>query len=263
MPTIATWNVNSIKSRLPHVLQYLDDAKPDVVLLQELKTIEDNFPFMEIEEKGYNVAAYGQKTYNGVAILSKHPIEDVQKGLPGNEEDPQARYIEAVITIEDEAWRVASVYVPNGQSPDSDKFPYKMGFLDCLEAHAKTLLTYEEKLVIGGDYNIAPEPQDVYAPKQLEGSVCFHRDERAKYRKLIHLGLTDAYRAIHPQEADMFSWWDYRGGGWQQNKGMRIDHLLLSPEAADSLKDADIDKTPRGWDKASDHTPVWAEIVLS
>ncbi len=261
MAKIVTWNVNSIKSRLQHVLQYLDDAKPDVLLLQELKCTEDTFPFMEIEDRGYNVAAYGQKTYNGVAIISKHPLDDVQKGLPDNEEDPQARYIEAVVCVGKEAYRVASVYVPNGQSPTSDKFPYKLGFLDKLEAHIATLLKYEEKIIVGGDYNIAPQSQDVYAPRQLEGTCCFHKDERAKFRKLIHLGLSDAYRIIHPQKPESFSWWDYRGGGWQRNQGMRIDHLLLSPEAADALENSDIDKTPRGWEKPSDHTPVWAEIA--
>lgn len=261
MPKIVTWNVNSIKSRLQHVLRYLDENQPDILLLQELKCTDENFPYMEIEDKGYNVAVHGQKTYNGVAIISKFPLEDVQKGLPGNENDEQARYIEAVVSVEHEAWRVVSVYVPNGQSPTSDKFPYKLGFFDKLEAHIAQLLTYEEKLVVGGDYNVAPSAEDVYAPKQLEGTCCFHHAERAKFRKLTHLGLADAYRVIHPTKGDEYSWWDYRGGGWQRNQGMRIDHLLLSPEASDSLKDANIDKTPRGWEKASDHAPVWAEIA--
>lgn len=260
MPIIATWNVNSVKSRLQHLMHYLDEAKPDILLLQELKCTEENFPFLEVEDKGYNVAVYGQKTYNGVAILSKYSLEDVQKGIPGYE-DEQARYIEAVVTVGDEAMRVASVYVPNGQSPDSDKFAYKMHFLERLEAHCKTLLTYEEKLIIGGDYNIAPQMMDVHAPKQLEGSICYHPKERARFRQFEHLGLTDAYRVLYPTESDCFSWWDYRGGAWQQNKGYRIDHLMLSPEAADALQDAGIDKTPRGWEKASDHTPVWAEIA--
>lgn len=262
MLRIATWNVNSVKSRLAHLLEYLKTAAPDILLLQELKCVEDAFPYMEIEELGYNVAVCGQKTYNGVAILSKYPLEDVIKILPGDESDEQARYVEAVVSLEGRAIRVASVYVPNGQSPTSDKFPYKLKFFDRLHDHIEKLLEHEEVLVIGGDYNIAPEAIDVFAPQQLEGTCCFHKDERAKWRRLIHLGLTEAFRAIHPYREKSYSWWDYRGGGWQRDQGMRIDHLLLSPQAADRLKDSDIDKTPRGWEKASDHTPVWAELAV-
>lgn len=258
---IATWNINSIKARLSHVLSWVKESSPDIVLLQETKVLEENFPAMEFEELGYNLAVAGQKTYNGVAILSKYPIEIETKALPGDESDPQARYIEGIISLDDAALRVASVYVPNGQAVGSEKFAYKMAFFDRLYAHIQKLLEFDEMLVIGGDYNVAPEPLDVYDPKSLDGSVCFHPDERAHFRKLLNLGLTEAWRALHPQE-QKFSWWDYRGGGWAQNKGLRIDHLLLSPQAADKLKSAEIDEAERGKEKASDHAPVWCTLSL-
>lgn len=260
MTKIATWNVNSIKSRLPHLIEYLrGDNAPDILLLQELKCTNDTFPYMEIEDAGYNIAAHGQKTYNGVAILSRYPIDDVIKELPGETEDDHARYIEAVISLDKKAIRVASIYVPNGQSPDSDKFQYKMRFFDRLYNHINNLLQYDEALILGGDYNVAPGNIDVYDPKELNGTTCFHIDERRKFHKLLGLGLTDAYRAIHNNK-QQFSWWDYRAGCWQGNKGMRIDHLLLSPEAADMLANSDIYMEPRGKEKPSDHTPVWCSL---
>lgn len=263
MVKIATWNVNSVKTRIEHLVEYLrSDEAPDILLLQELKCMTDKFPYMEVEDCGYNTAVHGQKTYNGVAILSKFPMEDIVKQLPGDAEDEQARYIEAVISLENSAIRVASVYVPNGQTPDSDKFQYKMRFFDRLYAHAKELLKYEEVLVIGGDYNVAPCPIDVYDPKALDGTTCFHIDERNKFRTLEGLGLTDAYRAAN-ENKEQFSWWDYRAGAWQQNKGMRIDHLLLSPEAADIMVSSDVYLEPRTKDKPSDHTPVWCKLKTS
>lgn len=252
---IATWNVNSVKSRLEHLIKYLKEYSPDVVLLQELKCMTEAFPAMEVEDAGYNIAVHGQKTYNGVAILSKYPIEDVETTLPGDDSDEQARYIEAVTN----GIRVASVYVPNGQSPGSDKFQYKMNFFDRLREHAENLLQYDEKLVIGADYNVAPDDIDVYDPESLRGSTCFHPDEQSKFKAIEALGFTDAFRALHPNR-QQFSWWDYRGGAWNYNKGYRIDHLLLSPLAADALTAADVETTPRGWEKPSDHTPVWCEI---
>lgn len=260
MIRIATWNVNSVKSRLAHLLDYLkSDEAPDILLLQELKCMTEAFPYMEVEDAGYNVAVHGQKTYNGVAILSKYPIDEVVKGLPGDDEDDQARYIEAVISLDDKAIRVASIYVPNGQSPDSDKFQYKMKFFDRLYKHAQTLLEYDEILILGGDYNVAPSPIDVYDHEALNGTTCYHIDERKKFRSLLGLGLTDAYRVAN-DNTQQFSWWDYRGGSWQQNKGMRIDHLLLSPEASDAMKSAGVTLEPRKKEKPSDHTPVWCEV---
>ncbi len=253
---IVTWNVNSVKSRLEHLKKYLQEFTPDVLLLQELKCIDENFPYMEIEDLGYNVAVHGQKTYNGVAILSKHPLEDVKRGLDGaglngQNPDEQARYIEAVTG----GFRVACVYVPNGQEFGSDKFDYKMRFYDRLHKHATELLSYGEKLVIGADYNVAPTDLDIYDPVSLAGSICFHPAEQEKFRALEFLGLTDAFRALHPAR-QQFSWWDYRGGAWQNGKGYRIDHLLCSPEAADCLKSCETEDTPRGWEKPSDHAPV-------
>lgn len=259
--TIATWNVNSIKSRLHQLLPWLGFAKPDVVLLQEIKTVNDTFPYMEIEELGYNVKVHGQKTYNGVAILSKFPLDDVLTALPGSEEDEEARYIEAVLCLKQGAVRVASIYVPNGQSPDSDKFRYKMRFLERLKAHASTLLSYEEILVMGGDYNIAPYPIDVYDPKSLEGSVCYHPAERSHLRALLHAGLYDAFRLQHPH-IQAFSWWDYRGNGFEAGKGLRIDHLLLSPQAADKLIQCTIESSLRGQERPSDHAPVLCTLDI-
>ena len=252
---IGTWNVNSVKSRLEHLVNYLRKNSPDVLLLQELKCQTEAFPFMEIEDLGYNLAIHGQKTYNGVAILSKYPIEDTVKTLPGDDTDQEARYIEAVTR----GVRVASVYVPNGQEPNSDKFQYKLRFFERLQEHLRTLLTYDEKMVIGGDYNVAPEPIDVFDPKSLDGTTCFHPEERKRFKNILNLGFTDAFRATNPH-TQKFSWWDYRAGAWQYNKGMRIDHLLLSPEAADALQTSDIDSEPRTWDKPSDHTVVKCEI---
>lgn len=264
MLTIVTWNVNSIKSRLEHTVRFLREQSPDIVLLQELKCTDDAFPFLEIEALGYNIVTHGQKTYNGVAILSKYPIDsdDVVRGLPGDDSDEAARYIEAVISLEGQAIRVASVYVPNGQSPDSDKFSYKMRFFDRLYAHARRLLSYRELLVLGGDYNVAPTDLDVYDPISLRHSICFHPDEQQHFRSLEYLGLTDAYRALHP-DTQQFSWWDYRGSGWQYNKGMRIDHLLLSALAADRLKSAHVSTDVRNWEKPSDHAPVMCSLQLT
>ncbi len=242
------------------MLNWLKENNPEVVLLQELKCETEAFPYMEIEDAGYNVAVSGQKTYNGVAILSKFPLEDVVKKLPGDEADEQARYIEAVVSG-DKIFRVASVYVPNGGEVESDKWQYKLKFLERLKQHTSELMGYDEIMAIGGDYNVAPEPQDVFDPKNLNGTTCFHQKEREKLNSILNLGMTDCFRAVHP-EKHQFSWWDYRGGGWEQNKGMRIDHLLLSPEAADLVKTCEIDEKERGKEKASDHVPVWCELNI-
>lgn len=257
--TIATLNVNSVKARLNNLLVWLDETRPDVVLLQELKCVNDAFPAMEIEERGYNLAIHGQKTYNGVAILSKLPMDDITRGLAGDENDQQARYIEAVLSIPNGAIRVASVYVPNGQEAGSDKFAYKLAFYERLRAHWKNQLQFNEMAVLGGDFNCAPQPIDVYDPIHLEGTVCYHQAEREQLRALMHLGMYDAFRLTNPT-TQQFSWWDYRNNGYANGHGMRIDHLLLSAMAADRLADCRIDETPRQQDKPSDHTPVIATI---
>ena len=259
--TIATFNVNSIKARLQNLLAWLDASRTDIVLLQELKCTDDTFPAMEIEERGYNIALHGQKTYNGVAILSKFPLDDITRGLASEVPDEQARYIEAVASIAGGAIRVASAYVPNGQDVASDKFPYKLAFYERLRAHWAERLAYHEVAVLGGNFNVAPAPLDVYDPVALDGTVCYHPQERERLRALMHLGFTDAYRTLHPTQ-QQFSWWDYRGNGYERGHGMRIDHLLLSPIAADSLSACIIDETPRQQDKPSDHAPVMCTLQV-
>ena len=255
---IATWNVNSIKARLPRLLEWLATAQPDVALLQELKVTDAAFPMQPIEDLGYNIATHGQKTYNGVAILSKRPIEDVRCGLPGDENDEQARYIEAMV----DTVRVASIYLPNGNPTDSDKFLYKLAWMDRLIDHARDMLKYDEIMVLGGDYNVIPEDRDCYDPVAFADDALCLPESRARWRQLQYLGLTEAFRARHP-EISAFSYWDYQGGAWQKDNGVRIDHLLLSPQAADQLGKVGIDRTPRGKERPSDHTPVWCEILES
>ncbi len=254
---IATWNVNSVRARLPRVLEWLGSAAPDVALLQEIKTVAEGFPELEIGDLGYNVAVCGQKSYNGVAILSKPPIEDVLTRLPGDDVDDQARYIEAVVG----GVRVASIYLPNGNPVDSPKFPYKLGWMERLYDHVGELLGLDEAFVLGGDYNVAPEDRDVYDPAAWADDALCRPETRARFRAVVHLGLTDAYRALHPDAAGAYTFWDYQKGRWQRDEGLRIDHLLLSPQAADRLGACDVDRTPRGREKASDHPPVWCELT--
>ncbi|RZI45398.1 exodeoxyribonuclease III [Candidatus Finniella inopinata] len=252
---IVTWNVNSIRVRLPNVTRWLNNHQPDVVLLQELKCLNEAFPRQELEDLGYNVAVHGQKTYNGVAILSKSPIEDITYGLPNFSEDLQARYIEAVVG----KVRVASVYIPNGQEVGSPAYVYKMAFLGKLHSHLQHLLTYDEACVIGGDYNIAPTDQDVYDAGVWADKVLCSKPERKAFQALCHLGYQDAVRLRHPGVGP-FTWWDYRAGAFLANKGLRIDHLLLSPLATDRLQDCGVDAAPRADEKASDHAPVWCTL---
>lgn len=256
---IATWNVNSVRTRLPHLLAYLREAGPDVLCLQELKCQDEQFPHAEVEAAGYNCAVHGQKGFNGVALLSKRPLE-AQPGLPGDPDDAQARYLEATTT--DEAgrlWRIASIYAPNGNPLGTEKFPYKLAFLDRLIAHARALLRLEEPLVLAGDYNIIPEPLDARRPEVWTHDALFQPESRARYRTLQNLGLTDALRALD-RSGGLYTFWDYQAGAWQKNDGIRIDHALLSPEAADRLIAVAIDKQTRGWDKPSDHAPLRVEF---
>lgn len=259
---IATWNVNSIRQRQDHLLAFLDEARPDVVCLQELKTSDENFPAGVIEDAGYNVAVHGQKGFNGVAILSRHPLEDVRKGLPGDDSDEQSRYVEAVVAHAEGAVRVASIYLPNGNPISDDrKFPYKLAWLDRLAAHARTLLAEEEVLVLAGDYNVIPQPRDAAKPEAWVNDALFQPETRARWRALEALGLTDALRACDDAQ-DLYTFWDYQAGAWQKNNGIRIDHLLLSPQAADRLRGVAIHKHLRGWEKPSDHVPVSIDLTL-
>lgn len=252
---IATWNVNGINARAEHLMRWLKEFNPDVVLLQELKTPGKAVPELELKELGYHVEFVGQKSFNGVAILSKEPIKMVLDALPGDVEDEQARYIEADIA----GVRVASIYFPNGNPIESEKFTYKLSFMERVIARTQALLDEEIPFVLGGDYNVAPDDGDVYDIQKMANDAICREEGRRLYRTHLNMGLTNAFKLYHP-ESGQFSWWDYRGGGWTKDHGVLIDHLLLSPQAADRLANAGIDKTPRGWEKASDHTPVWCEL---
>lgn len=257
---IATWNINSINARLETALRWFEEAAPDVVCLQEIKCIDEKFPAEAFERLGYNVAVHGQKTYNGVAILSKTPLEDVMRGLPGDESDEQARYLEAVVSGPVPV-RVASIYLPNGNPVSTEKFPYKLAWMERLKARAMELLAYEEPLALVGDYNVIPEPRDAANPQAWTSDALFQPQSREAFRALKWLGLTEAYMAIDGAP-EAYTFWDYQAGAWQRNNGIRIDHALLSPQAADKLTACVIDRHVRGWDKPSDHVPLIIELDL-
>jgi exodeoxyribonuclease-3 len=258
---IATWNINGIKARLDGVVTWLEQAKPDVACLQEIKSQDERFTSERFEELGYNVAVHGQKAFNGVAMLSKLPFDEVNRGLPGDESDEQARYLEAVFSVPAGVVRVASIYLPNGNPVDSDKFAYKLAWMDRLQDHTTELLKLEEPFVLSGDYNAIPTEDDVYDPAAWTDDALFRPETREKLHGLLNLGLTDAYRACH-HEIHQYTFWDYQGGAWQKDHGIRIDHMLLSPQAADTLQACEIDRFTRGWEKPSDHVPVWIELKV-
>ncbi|MEO0400186.1 MAG: exodeoxyribonuclease III [Pseudomonadota bacterium] len=258
---IATYNVNSINARLPRVLEWFDEAKPDIAVLQEIKCVDEKFPALEFEDRGYNVAVHGQKTYNGVALLSKHPIDDVMTGLPGDKDDEQARYIEAVVTPDDaRPVRVGGLYLPNGNPAPGPKYEYKLKWMRRLITRAQKLLPLEEAFVLAGDYNVIPQDEDCYDPVAWSDDALFRPETKAAFRELLNLGLTDALRQIEPS-AVRYTFWDYQRGAWPKDNGIRIDHLLLSPEASDRLKSTGVDRAVRGQEKASDHVPVWIELT--
>lgn len=258
---IATWNVNSIKVRLDAALAWLKEAKPDVVALQEIKCLDENFPAEPFEALGYNCAVHGQKTYNGVALLSKYPLEDVTPRLPGGNGDDHSRYLEAVVTGGKGALRIASIYAPNGNPIDTEKFPYKLAWLERLHVHAKSLLANEEPVALIGDYNIIPEDKDCYDPRAWMNDALFQPQSKAALRRIENLGYTDAFRARN-RAAGQYTFWDYQAGAWRKNQGIRIDHILLSPQGLDRLGACGIDKHVREGDKPSDHVPVWAELDI-
>lgn len=262
---IATFNVNSIRQRLEHLTRWLGERQPDIVCLQELKCQDEAFPRAEIEALGYNVATHGQKTFNGVAILSKFPMEVEHRGLPGFA-DEQARYLEAVVSLPGkddlpgEAIRICGVYFPNGNPAPGPKYDYKLAFMAALTEHARGLLALEEKLVIAGDYNIIPAPRDAKFPEVWAADALALPESRAAFHRLLNLGLSDALRAT-TDAAGLYSFWDYQAGAWQRNNGIRIDHLLLSPRAADTLVEVGINKDLRAEEKPSDHVPVWCRLA--
>ncbi len=253
---IASWNVNSIKARLPAVIDWLQTAAPDVLALQEIKCTADAFPYPEIEAAGYRAAVLGQKTYNGVALISKSAPDSLREGLPGDDGDDQARYVEAVF----DGVRVASIYLPNGNPVASGKFPYKLAWMARLKCHAARLLADEAPTVLGGDFNVIPEPEDCYDPGNWTGDALYRPESRRAFREILHLGWADAFRSLHARRGGAFTFWDYQRGRWQRGEGIRIDHLLLSPAALDRLEECDIDTVPRSRPKASDHTPVWCRL---
>ena len=258
---IATWNINGVKARLDTVVAWLDQSKPDVACFQEIKSVDEGFPKGTFEDLGYFVATHGQKGFNGVAILSKRPIDEVRRGLPGDDTDEQARYIEADITGEHAMITVASLYLPNGNPIGTDKFAFKLAWMQRLEAHARQRLALEMPLVLAGDYNVIPEPKDAKNPDAWTGDALFQPESRTAWRTLAALGLTDATRACQPLD-DVYTFWDYQAGAFQKNHGIRIDHMLLSPQAADRLTASGIDRDTRGWEKPSDHVPVWVELSI-
>ncbi len=257
---IATWNVNSVRQRLGHLLDFLKEAQPDALCLQEIKGVDADFPRAEIEAAGWQVETHGQKTFNGVAILSRARLEDVRRGLPGDASDEQARYLEGVLPFGDGVVRLASIYLPNGNPPDTEKYPYKLSWMGRLTAHAKALLAHEEPLVLAGDYNVIVEPRDARDPAAWVNNALFLPPTRTAFRTLSHLGLTEALRAT-TDAPGLYTFWDYQAGAWQRNNGIRIDHLLLSPQAADRLTGVQIAKHVRGWEKPSDHVPVLVELT--
>jgi exodeoxyribonuclease III len=259
---IATWNINGVKARLEGAITWLKEASPDVACFQEIKSVTEAFPSEAFEDLGYNVAVHGQKGFNGVAIVSKQPFDEVSvRGLPGDEADTHARYIEVVVARPTGVVRVGNLYLPNGNPIGTDKFSYKLAWMQRLRAHARDLLALEEPFVLVGDYNVIPEPIDAKNPQAWTGDALFQPETRAAYRSLLNLGLVDTVRACQPQPG-LYTFWDYQAGAWQKDHGIRIDHILASPQAADRLRLAGVDKFTRGWEKPSDHVPVWIELAV-
>ncbi|QGZ94824.1 exodeoxyribonuclease III [Terricaulis silvestris] len=251
---IAAWNVNSILARLPTALKVFEDVGADIWCLQEIKCEDPRFPRLEFEAMGYNVETFGQKSYNGVAILSKYRIEEFTRGIPGLEHE-HSRYIEAVIAAPGGPVRVASIYAPNGNPIGTEKFQFKLQFMEALRTHLQSLLPLEERFVIAGDYNVIPRDVDCVDPRTWVTDALFQSETRAAYRALQNIGLTDAYMQADGA-AHKYTFWDYQAGAWQRDNGIRIDHLLLSPQAADALENVDIYKKARSMEKASDHVPI-------
>ncbi|MEN9062665.1 exodeoxyribonuclease III [Ponticoccus litoralis] len=266
---IATFNINGIKARIGALTDWLDEAQPDVVLCQEIKSVDEAFPREPFEDRGYNVETHGQKGFNGVAILSKLPLEDVTRGLPGDDSDEQARWIEATVVGDSHAVRLCGLYLPNGNPVEFDaegkplrdgKYGYKLDWMDRLEARARALMAAEMPAMMAGDYNVIPQAEDAAKPQSWETDALYLPQTRAAFRRILNLGFTEAFRA-RVQGPGHYSFWDYQAGAWNRNNGIRIDHLLLTPQAADLMTDCVIDKAVRGREKPSDHVPVWVTLA--
>jgi exodeoxyribonuclease-3 len=258
---IATWNVNSIRQRMENVQAWLAERRPDIVCLQEIKCTDEAFPREAFESLGYNVAVHGQKAFNGVALLSKLPFDEVAPGLIGDNNDVQARFLEALVSTKSGVLRVISLYLPNGNPPQTEKYTYKLKWMDRLAAFSRERLKLEEPMLLAGDFNVIPTPADAKRPQAWVNDALFLPATREKFRALTNLGLTDAIRA-GSDAADLFTFWDYQAGAWAKDDGIRIDHLLLSPQAVDRLVDAGIDRHVRSWDKPSDHVPVYVDLDI-
>ena len=266
---IATFNITGIKARAKALPDWLDEAQPDVAVLQEIKSVDEAFPREIFEERGYNVETHGQKSFNGVAILSKLPLEDVRRGLPGDDSDEQARWIEATV-VGKQAIRICGLYLPNGNPVELEadgspvpggKYAYKLAWMERLRNRAKDLLAEEMPALMAGDYNIIPQPEDAKRPEVWAEDALHRPESRAAFQRIVNLGFTEAFRARH-QGPGHYSFWDYQAGAWNRDDGIRIDHFLLTPQAADLLLDCQIDKDVRGREKPSDHVPVWVELDL-
>ncbi len=254
---LASFNINGIRARMPRLLEWLQREQPDVVCLQELKCADEALPIADIEGAGYGAVWHGQKGFNGVAILAKGDSPELRRvGLPGDPDDTHSRYIEA----ETNGVVVGSLYLPNGNPVGTEKFAYKLSWMERLCAHARELLAEERPVVLAGDWNVVPEDRDVFSARATANDAVMQPETRAAWRRLLHQGWTDALRALHPREEKLYTFWDYTAGCWQRDLGFRLDHLLCSPEAADRLEGAGVDKSARGADKASDHAPTWIEL---
>ena len=257
---IATFNINGVKARIETLLTWLAESAPDVAVLQEIKSIDENFPRQAIEDLGYNVETHGQKSFNGVAILSKLPLEDVTRGLPGDDTDEQARWIEATV-MGKQAVRICGLYLPNGNPAPGPKYDYKLAWMERLYRRAQDLIQLEEPAIMCGDYNIIPQPEDAARPEAWTEDALFRPQSREAFRKITALGFTEAFRARN-QAPEQYSFWDYQAGAWNRNDGIRIDHFLLTPQCADLLNDCWIESEMRGREKPSDHVPVWVDLGL-
>ena len=256
---IASFNINGIKARLPALLDWLQSAEPDVVLVQEIKSMDENFPREPIEDLGYTVQTHGQKGFNGVAILSKLPLEDIKRGLPGDPDDEQARWIEATVIGDKTAVRLCCLYLPNGNPAPGPKYDYKLAWMKRLKDRAEVLLKAEEPFLMAGDYNTIPQPEDCWDTKPWEDDALFLPQTREAFRRIVNLGFTEAFRVRNSAPMN-YTFWDYQAGAWPKNHGIRIDHFLLSPPCADLLRDCQIDREVRGREKPSDHVPIWVDL---
>ena len=254
---IATYNINGIRARLPRLLEWLEREQPDVACLQELKCADELLPALDIEGAGYRALWHGQKGFNGVAILARGRTPQLRRiGLPDDPDDLHSRYIEAEV----DGIVIASLYLPNGNPVGTEKFTYKLRWMERLRLHAAGLLAEERPVVLAGDWNVVSEDRDVFSPAAMAGDALMQPETRAAWRRILHQGWTDALRMLHPKDDRLYTFWDYTAGCWQRDAGFRIDHLLLSPQVADRLTAAGVDRWARGEEKASDHAPTWVRI---